>query len=131
MILFLCSFGGAKSVMAASWFNRLAAERGVEEQARAAAAETPYDAVPPPVVELLGNEAIDVSAFRPRAVTREDLETAARVVSIDCDLSALDLTGVAVERWDDVPKVSDGVEASAAAIRGHVEELVERLRAAG
>ena len=48
-ILFLCQHGGAKSVIAASYFNRLATERGLSCTASSAAAEDPYDAVPAPV----------------------------------------------------------------------------------
>lgn len=57
-ILFLCSHGGAKSVIAASYFNRLAAERDLPFVAVAAAAEDPYDAVPAPVADYLDDEGL-------------------------------------------------------------------------
>jgi protein-tyrosine-phosphatase len=120
-ILFLCSYGGAKSVMAASYFNRIAAERNLHFVGVAAAAEEPYDAVPRPVADYLQQEGFDVRAFKPHRVTAEELESAAMVIAIDCDLAA-------GERWDDVPKVSDDLEGSAAAIRMHVAALAEDLR---
>lgn len=131
MILFLCPHGGAKSVLASHWFNRLAEEHGLPERGLAAAADTPYEAVPPPVTELLARDGLDVHEYRPRRVETEDVRAAEKVVSIDCDLSALDLTGTTVERWDDVPKVSDDIDAAAAAIRRHVAALVEALRGGG
>lgn len=122
-VVFVCQFGGAKSVMAASWFNRLAAEQGLPFDAVAVAAEEPYDAVPDPVAELLAGDGFDVRAFRPRRAGAGELEEAARIVAIDCESGREN-----AERWDDVPKVSEDRDGSAAAIRRHVEALVKELR---
>jgi arsenate reductase len=127
-VLFLCPYGGAKSVIAASYFNRVAEERALPYFAVAAAAEEPYAAVPAPVTGLLQRDGFDVSAFKPRHVEERDVNGAVRIVSIDCNLDALDLRGAAVERWNDVPKVSEDLDGSAAAIRRHVEILAEELR---
>jgi protein-tyrosine-phosphatase len=122
-ILFLCPSGGAMSVAAASYFNRLAAEHALPYVGIAVAAKEPYDAVPGPVADLLEGVGFDVRAFKPRRVETEDLRSAARIVSIDCDVS-----GVETERWDDVPKISEDLRGSAAAIRRHVEALAAELR---
>lgn len=127
-LLFLCPYGGAKSLIAASYFNRSAEAEDLPFVAVAAAAEEPYDAVPPKVAELLGGEGFDVASFTPRPVEEADLRTAERVVSIDCDLSKLETHGAAIEQWDDVPKVSVDLPGSAAAIRRHVETLVRELK---
>jgi len=126
-ILFLCPHGGAKSVIASSYFNRLAEERTLPCAAIAAAAEEPYDAVPSPVSAFLEQEGFDVRAYIPRRVQPEDVRLAAKVVSIDCDLTDLELTEATLERWDDVPMASVDLDASVAAIRRHVEELVAEL----
>ena len=122
-VLFLCAHGGAKSVMAASYFNRLAEEQKLPWAAASASAEDPYDSVPAPVSEFLLRDGIDVRAFTPRAAEQRDLTAANRVVTIGCELS-----GAEVERWDDVPAASEDLEGSAAAIRRHVEALIEELR---
>jgi len=127
-ILFLCSAGGAKSVVAASYFNRLADELALPYVGVAAAAEEPYPAVPDPVADFLECDGIDVRSFRPRHVEEGELRNASRVVSIDCNLDALDLNGTAVEQWSDIPKVSEDLDGSAAAIRRHVQALAEELR---
>ncbi|HEY0139879.1 MAG TPA: hypothetical protein VGF48_03225 [Thermoanaerobaculia bacterium] len=127
-ILFLCSAGGAKSVIAASYFNRLAEDRALPHRAVAAAAEEPYAAVPGAVADFLERDGFDVRTFQPRRVEEGDVGRAARVVSIECNLEAIDLSGAVVERWDDVPKVSEDLHGSAAAIRRHVEALAEELR---
>ena len=125
-VVFLCQYGGAKSVMAASYFNRLAEEHALPYSAIAAAAEEPYDAVPPPVAAFLEQDGFDVRAFKPRHVEPQDVQTAAKIVSIDCDLSNAGVDAP-VERWDDVPKVSEDLEGSAAAIKRHVEALASKL----
>ncbi len=124
-VLFMCPYGGAKSVIAATYFNQLAASNHLPYVAAAAAAETPYDAVPENVAAFLGGE---VKSFKPRHVEAAEFESAVKVVSIDCDLTKLDTRGVTIERWDDVPKVSVDLPASAAAIRKHVEALIAQLR---
>lgn len=127
-VLFLCPYGGAKSVIAASYFNRLAEEQKLPYVAVAAAAEEPYAAVPGPVVQLLAKDGFDVRTFQPRHVAAEEVKNAAKIVSIDCDLARAGLGGVAVEEWNDVPKVSVDIDGSAAAIRRHVETLAAALR---
>lgn len=120
-ILFLCQHGGAKSVIAASLFNRVAGERGLSFVAVAAAAEEPYDAVPVPVADRLQHEGLDVRAFKPRQVAPGEVGAAARIVTIGCDVPG------AHERWDDVPAASEDLEGSVAAIRRHVDALAEAL----
>jgi hypothetical protein len=68
-VLFMCPYGGAKSVIAASYFNRAAETHDLPFVAVAVAAETPYDAVPQPVAEFLQHEGFDVASFKPREVT--------------------------------------------------------------
>ena len=121
-VLFVCPYGGAKSVIAASYFNRIAQERGLPYTGVAASAEEPYEAVPAPVVELLARDGFDVHAFKPRRVDAQDMKNAAAIVTIDCKVEA-----DGVQRWDDVPKVSVDLAGSAAAIRRHVEALAKEL----
>lgn len=113
-ILFLCQHGGAKSVIAARYFN----DAGLPYTAVAASTEEPYDAVPQPVADFLG-----VRDFTPRQVTPDDVESAATIVTIGCSLE-----GVDAEQWDDVPPASEDLEGSAAAIHRHVEALIAKLR---
>jgi arsenate reductase len=120
-VLFLCQHGGAKSVIAASYFNRLAEQHALPYAGVAAAAEEPYTEVPPPVAERLQRDGFDVRDFKPRHVETHDVQQAARVIAIDCALPG-------AERWDDVPPASEDLDGSVAAIRRHVDALVEELR---
>jgi arsenate reductase len=123
-IVFVCLHGVAKSVIAAAHMNRLSAERGLDICATAAGVE-PEPEIAEAVAAGLLQDGLDVRDQRPRRVTREELATAWRVVSFGCDLSPMAPPGGAVERWDDVPMVSDGFPAARDAILARVRQLVD------
>jgi protein-tyrosine-phosphatase len=127
-ILFLCPHNAAKSVLAAAYFDQLARDRGLAY--RAASAGTSPDAAPSQaVVAMLRDEGIDVAGHRPRSVTSQDLISAQRVISLGCDPAGLDGGSTRVERWDDVPPASQDLGAARAAIKRHLDELVNELAA--
>ena len=126
-VLFLCPHNAAKSLLAAAEFDRLARERGLPLRA-ATAGTDPAAAPSAAVVAVLAAEGVDVSAHRPRRVTAADLASASRVVSLGCDPGTLLPSGGAIDRWDDVPPASADLAAARAAIRRHVEGLVDDLR---
>jgi chromate transporter len=121
-ILFLCQRGGAKSVIAAAYFNKAAAGTGLV--ASALAAEDPYDSVPAAVAERLAADGLDLGDFAPRRFTENDLQAAERVVAIDCDLPG---PPGPLERWEGVPKASEDMEGSVRDIRARVEALLATL----
>jgi arsenate reductase (thioredoxin) len=123
----MCPHGGAKSLIAASYFNRIAAEKNLPFTAVAVAAEHPYERVPANIADFLERDGFHVRSFKPRPVSRGDLRSASRVISVGCDLSKVDTRGAAVETWDDVPLVDDGLPQSAAAIRKHVVLLIDQI----
>jgi arsenate reductase (thioredoxin) len=126
-VVFICPHGGAKSLIAASYFNRMAVEKHLPYTAVAVAAEHPYDSVPANIANFLEKDGFRVRSFKPRPVSRADLRGASRVISVGCDLSKVDTRGTAIETWDDVPLVDDGLPQSAAAIRKHVIVLIDQL----
>ncbi len=123
-VLFVCLHGAAKSVVAAAHFRRQAAARGLAVEAVAAGVE-PDPELAPAAVKGLSGDALSPTPTRPRPVTVYDLSTAARVVSFGCDVTPR--AGQQVDRWDDVPAVSDGYAAARDRIVGHVERLVTEL----
>jgi hypothetical protein len=79
----------------------------------------------PAAVKGLAEDGLSAAPDRPRPVTLYDLNTAARVVSFGCDVTAR--AGQPVDRWDDVPAVSDNYAAARERIVGRVERLVAEL----
>jgi arsenate reductase len=123
-IVFLCQHGGAKSLIAASYFNRLNETAHLPYVASAAATEKPYEAVPSKIADFLERDGFAVRSFKPHRMTPSELAGAARVISIGCHVR-----GRNIERWDDVPMVDDDLPGSAAAIRAHIAKLVKQLEA--
>jgi hypothetical protein len=124
-VLFVCLHGAAKSVVAAAHFERLAAARGLRARAAFAGTE-PDPEILPRVVQALLAEGVDVRTLRPRRVTEGDVASAARVVTFGCEV-VVPAGGPPVERWDDVPAVSEGYETACAAIDARLERLVAEL----
>lgn len=125
-VLFVCLHGAAKSVLAAADFERLARERGLDTRAAFAGTE-PDPEIAPKVVQTLLADGVDLRGRRPRRVTREDVERAARVVTFGCDLGDGAAPGARIERWDDVPAVSDDFGKARAAIDARLARLLDEL----
>jgi hypothetical protein len=106
--------------------NRLAAERGLSVRSTAAGVE-PEAEITAAVKEGLLRDGLDVGGGRPRRVTRAELIAARRIVSFGCDLVDVTPDGLAIERWDDVPLVSDGFPAARDVILARVNLLLDRL----
>jgi protein-tyrosine-phosphatase len=129
-VLFVCLHGAAKSVLAAADLHRLAAERGIDVSADSAGTE-PDPEIAPGVVAALRAEGVDLGGRRQRPVSPADTARADRVVTFGCDLGDAMPAAVPVERWDDVPAVSENLPAARAAIRRHLDRLLDEYAATG
>jgi protein-tyrosine-phosphatase len=128
-VLFVCENGNVKSVMAAAYFNELAAERKLPLRAVPRGVASSPGSVPPAIVDGLRGEELDVGDFRPRTVAPRDVSDADRVVVIgDAELpQAARPLATTVERWSDVPSATANYDAARDSLRDHVKDLVERL----
>jgi arsenate reductase (thioredoxin) len=126
-VVFVCEHGAAKSVIAAAHFNRLATQLKLPYRA-VARATNPDDAVAPAVRSNLAAEGLDVSAWKPKTVSGDDITRAARVVSLATDLPAKEPSvKPKLLEWNDIPPVSQDYGAARAAIVREVEKLVNKL----
>lgn len=127
-VLFVCEHGNVKSLMAASYFNQLAASRGLRLRAVSRGSAPDSNTVPAPIVAGLRTDGVDVSDFRPAAVSEADVAASARIVAISTALpSDVDAPAAKVERWDDVPAASVNYWAARNSLKAHVEQLLERM----
>lgn len=127
-VFFVCPHGAAKSVLAAAYFQHLAHQHGLPYHAVCGGTE-PEAAIAPPVLAWLLAEGFPIPNPAPQLVTPQALAAATRVVTLNCDLERLMPIGLAAERWDDVPPVSEDLPTARAAIYKHVEKLVHELNA--
>jgi arsenate reductase (thioredoxin) len=79
-VLFVCLHNAGRSQMSRALFDRAAAGRHAAESA----GTDPAERVHPEVVEAMGELGVDVSAQRPRRLTREMAERADVVVTMGC-----------------------------------------------
>ena len=129
-VLFVCLHGAAKSVLAAADFERLAAERGLAITADSAGTE-PDPEIAPGVAAALRADGVDLGRRRPRRVTAADTARADRVVTFGCELGEAMPATVPVERWDDVPAVSENLPIARAAIWRHLDRLLDEWATQG
>ena len=127
-VLFVCEHGNVKSLMAAQYFARLAAGRGLVLEAMARGTAPNASSVPPAIVAGLRADGYDVAAFVPSAVTAADAAGALRVVAIGTALPAdVAAAAPAVEVWSDVPAASEDFAGAREALLRHLEALLETL----
>lgn len=123
-VLFLCPHNAAKSVMATAYFNKRMDELGTEARAFSAGTE-PDQEVSPHVVTLLAGEGYSNLAYKPRKVSRVDIEDADQIVSIGCVVSALPPTAQNLVQWDDISPPSQDLHGAWRQIKARVDRLVE------
>jgi protein-tyrosine-phosphatase len=125
-VLFICEHGNVKSVMAAAYFNELAASRHLPLRAISRGASSHPASVPAQIVAALKDEGLDVSGVEPRTVRPQDAADARYIVFIGADLPPA-LQRTPVEQWKDVPAASADYPAASESLRVHVRKLLDRL----
>lgn len=127
-VLFVCLHGAARSVLAARYLDALARQRGHDVRTEAAGLE-PDPVVPAGVADGLRRDGIDLGDYRPRPLTPHAVAAAGVVVTLGCDLPAGVRPCAPVERWDDIPAVSEDFARARDALLARLPGLLERLAA--
>jgi arsenate reductase len=117
--LFVCLHNAGRSQMSEALFARAAAGR---HDARSAGT-TPADRVHPEVVTAMAELGIDLSARRPRRLSREDAEWADVVVTMGCGDECPYIPGKRYLDWD----LPDPQGQSLEAVRETREEIARRV----
>jgi len=127
-VVFVCEHGNVKSLMAASYFNQLAAQRGLPFHAVSRGVTPDSTTVPQAIVTGLHTDGFDVGDFHPVKITSADVAGAVRTVAISTDLPAsMRVDEQTIERWTDVPPASSDYDAARVSLQAHVAALLDRL----
>lgn len=126
-VVFVCEHGSVKSVMAASYFNRMAEEQKLNMRA-VARGTTPDAEVPAWAVGKLKEDGFDVSSFKPTALAKADTRPAVAIVAF-CAVGKDLADPGKVSTWLDIPPASEDYAKAKAAILSKVEALVVDLKA--
>lgn len=125
-IVFICEHGAAKSIVAAAYFNQLAAQAGLDLWA-VARGTNPDQELSPQTVKGLAKDHLTPSESVPQELTEADLQSARRIIAF-CELPAEYQYEASVERWDDIPPVSENYEAARNAIVKCIHHLVNEIK---
>ena len=127
-VVFVCEHGAAKSLIAAAYFNKLAAERRLPFRA-VFRGITPQDELSVKALEGLRADGVPIPGGRPTALNDRDIAAATLIFAIGCTLPDRARASQKVDDWSDVPELSGGYAPTRDAIRRHVERLLNGLRA--
>jgi arsenate reductase (thioredoxin) len=125
MIVFVCEHGAAKSIIAASYFNRLAREKNLSLHAVARGTH-PDAELSVNGVAGLREDGLTPTESIPTSLTWEDIESAQHIVSF-CDLPEEYHQKTIVEHWRDIPPVSENYGQSRDAIVARLQKLIDDL----
>jgi protein-tyrosine-phosphatase len=121
-IIFVCEHGAAKSIMAAAYFNKLAQEIGLDQQA-IAGGTTPDPQLSQTAVKGLREDGLTPSPTTPQKLSSEELQTASQVIAF-CKLPESYRYQGAIEYWEDVPPVSEDYEKARDDIVKRIKKLI-------
>ena len=121
--IFVCLHGAAKSIVAATYFNKIAAETGREMYAVARGLE-PDLGLSDATVNGLLHDGLAASELRPQKLLLDELVTAQRIISF-CELPEAYRGKSAIEYWEDVPPVSESYEIARDAILVKLKEMMQ------
>jgi arsenate reductase len=125
-VVFVCEHGAAKSVVAAAYFNTLAAAQRLDVKAVARGADQQQS---PSVSAVKGLRAdgLAPNLEAPRLITASDMRSSVEVIAFDCEEPAMKALGGMDACWNDVPAMSDGYDRARDGIRVHVAAMLEQM----
>jgi protein-tyrosine-phosphatase len=124
-VVFVCEHGAAKSVIATTYFNKIAAERGLKARA-VYRGVNPQAELSVGALKGLRDDGLTVPAQKPSPLTQADVDMARIMFAIGCTLPSNAAASGKADTWDDVPE-DKGYGATRDAIKRHVERLIDDL----
>jgi arsenate reductase (thioredoxin) len=126
-VVFVCEHGAARSVIAAAYFNRLAAERHLPYHA-IARGTAPQENLSVATVKGLEADGVFYDRARPKGLAAADAADAVRIVAF-CPVDQSFSQTVRVDEHEDVPDISKDYGAARDKIVGYVKQVIDDLEA--
>jgi protein-tyrosine-phosphatase len=124
IIVFVCEHGAAKSILAAAYFNQLASDLGLDLRAIARGTK-PDEELSQTAIKGLSGDGLTPAESVPQKLTKADIQAAQRVISF-CELPVEYQQQIIVERWDEIPPVSENYEKARDAIIKHIRQMLDQ-----
>ena len=125
-IVFVCEHGAAKSVIAATEFQRMAKDRGLNFEI-VSRGTVPDAEFAPGVRAGLRADGLDAGPGNPVKVSKQDLAGATKVVSFGPDLSSLLPQGAKSLDWSATPSPSKDYRVARDYVRQQLRGLLEEI----
>jgi arsenate reductase len=122
--VFVCEHGAAKSILAAVYFNKLAAEKGLNLRA-IARGTNPDQALSQQAVTGLHEDGLAPTELVPQELSLTEVESTQRIISF-CELPVEYHQKAHVEFWKDVPPVSKNYEKARDVIIERINHLLNK-----
>ena len=126
-IVFVCEHGAAKSVIAAAYFNQIAATRGLAIRA-ISRGTSPDPEIGASTRRGLIADGFPAPDWKPTLLSPADAQNALQVVTLAAPLPA-SFSGIPTMEWNDKLNVGANYAQARDVIRAHVGNLVEKLAA--
>ena len=126
IIIFVCEHGAAKSVIAATYFNKLANEMGLNLKAIARGTHPDQKLSSNTVTGLL-EDGLTPAMSVPQKLLSVDVETAQKIITF-CELPEEYSQAVGIEQWDGVPPVSENYKIARNVIVEHLNRLMIEIK---
>jgi arsenate reductase len=124
-ILFVCEQGTSKSMIAASYFNKLAKERNLLWTAESCGTD-PADTIPNKVLDGLASDRVQIVSTETKRVQQADIDKANKVIlfyPLPENLKSKGKTSL----WSNMPAVSEDYDKAREAIVLKVKTLIDSL----
>ena len=128
-VVFVCEHGNVKSLMAASYFNQLAEQRGLRLRAISRGSAPDSNTVPQPIAAATARRRCRGERLPPcegRGDRSRRSQCASSRSAPTCQ-QACEREEQRIERWDDVPPASTSYDAARTSLKTHIAELLEQL----
>src|SRR4030095_10956821 len=114
IIIFVCEHGAAKSIIAATYFNKLASERNLAIRA-IARGTSPDQELSTKTMDGLRQDGLTPMESSPQKLTSSEVESAHQIISF-CELPKEYEEKAIIEQWDNIPPVSENYKIARDAI---------------
>src|SRR3954453_13930559 len=102
-VVFVCGHGAAKSVIATTYFNKIAAEKGLRARAIYRGVNPQAD-LSVGTLKGLHEDGLTPSTEKPSSISQADVDAASVIFAIGCTLPARATASGKADTWDDVPE---------------------------
>ena len=124
IIVFVCEHGAAKSIIAAAYFNHLAAEMGSDLRA-VARGTNPDPELSPQTIKGLSEDGLTPQESFPKNLSLEDVQSAQQIITF-CELPVGYQGQASIERWDGVPPVSEDYKKARDVITERIRQMLKK-----